>query len=354
MKGNIIGQDDVLKYVAVAIFKHVCNEKYGNIIMIGNSGTGKTSIMKAMEDMYMTNPFFDKHRVVIRMNANALANDEGAIITGHQLFRTLQDRAMQILGKGATAERIKDLMEHSTVCIDEIDKITSKIGGKANVIGINIQQSLLTLMEGETVSFDTQIYQDGEYKPEQMNIDTSYILFICGGAFEELYDQVYSRVFEEGKQDKLTQMVMNDDGSIAFRQIFTLKENLIQEDIFKYGMLPQFLSRFDNAIVLKDLNADDLEVIFSEPRESVFNLSKRFFKRFNIELGITKKAQRMIANEGAKLSRVGARALKDVYGRVIKQFEFDPFEHDCVRKLGENQYELTIDENIVRTSLGLK
>jgi ATP-dependent Clp protease ATP-binding subunit ClpX len=354
MKGNIIGQDEVLKFVAVAIFKHVCNEKFGNIIMIGNSGTGKTSIMKAMEDMYMTNPFFESHRVVIRMNANSLANEEGEIITGYSLFRTLQDRAMQILGKDATVEKIRELMEHSTVCIDEIDKITSRIGGKANVIGINIQQSLLTLMEGETVSFDTQIYQEGEYKPVQMNINTSYILFICGGAFEELYDQVYSRVFEEGKQDKLTQMVMNDDGTIAFKQIFTLKENLIQEDIFKYGMLPQFLSRFDNAIVLKDLSADDLETIFSEPRESVFNLSKRFFKRFNIELGITKKAQRLIAIEGAKLSRVGARALKDVYGRVIKQYEFDPFEHTQVRKLGENNYELTIDENIVRTSLGLK
>jgi ATP-dependent Clp protease ATP-binding subunit ClpX len=187
-----------------------------------------------------------------------------------------------------------------------------------------------------------------------MNLDTSHILFICGGAFEELYDQVYSRVFEEGRQEKLTKMEIDDNGSVSFRQIFTLKENLMQEDMFKYGLLPQFLSRFDNSIVLKDLTADDLEIIFSEPRESVFNLSKKFFTRFNIELGITKKAQRLIALEAAKHSRTGARALKDVYGRVIKQFEFDPFEHDRVCKLGENQYELTIDENIVRTSLGLK
>ncbi len=354
MKTDIIGQDEVVKYVAVAVFKHVCGEKYGNIVMIGNSGTGKTSIMKAMENMYMTNPFFDKHRVVIRMNANSLANEEGEVITGYQLFRTLQDRAVQILGKDATPENIKEAMEHATVCIDEIDKITSKIGGKPNVIGINIQQSLLTLMEGETVVFDTQMLEGGEYKPYQMNIDTSHILFICGGAFEELYDQVYSRVFEEGHQDKLTKMEIDENGAVSFKQIFTLKENLMQEDMFRYGMLPQFLSRFDNAIVLKDLNADDLEVIFSETRESVFNLSKRFFTRFNIELGITKKAQRLIAVEASKHSRTGARALKETYGRVIKQFEFDPFEHEQVRKLGENQYELTIDDNIVRTALGLK
>jgi len=354
MKGNIIGQDEVLKFVAVAIFKHVCNEKFGNIIMIGNSGTGKTSIMKAMEEMYMNNPFFEKHRVVIRMNANTLATEEGEVITGYSLFRALQDRATQILGRNASLEQIKEYMEHSTACIDEIDKITSRIGGKPNVVGINIQQSLLTLMEGETVVFDTQIIENGEFKPVQMSIDTSHILFICGGAFEELYDQVYSRVFEEGRQDKLTQMVMNDDGSVSFKQIFTLKDNLMQEDIFKYGMLPQFLSRFDNAIVLKDLTPEDLMIIFSEPRESVFNLSKKFFKRFNIELSITPKAQRLVAIEAAKHSRTGARALKEVYGRIIKQFEFDPFEHGQVHQLGENSFELTIDENIVRQSLGLK
>jgi len=354
MKNNIIGQDEIVKYVAVAIFKHVCGEKYGNIIMIGNSGTGKTSIMKAMEDMYMDNPFFEKHRVVIRMNANTLANEEGEVISGYQLFRTLQDRAMQILGNNATPEKIEEYMEHSTVCIDEIDKITSKIGGKPNVVGINIQQALLTLMEGETVVFDTQIYSNGEFKSYQMNIDTSHILFICGGAFEELFDQVYSRVFEEGRQDKLTQMVVGDDGNVQFRQIFTLKDNLKQEDIFKYGMLPQFLSRFDNAIVLNDLTADDLQKIFTDPKESVFNLSQRFFKRFNIELSVTPRAKRLIALEASKNTRVGARALKDVYGRVIKPFEFDPFEFSFVKKLGGERYELTIDENIVKDALGIK
>ena len=354
MKKDIIGQDLVLKYVSVAIFKHVCGEKYGNIIMIGNSGTGKTSVMKAMEKLYMKNPFFAKHRVVVRMNANSMANEEGTVITGHQLFRTLQERALHILGKESTPEKVQEYIEHSTVCMDEIDKITAYVGGKPNVVGINIQQSLLTLMEGESVVFDTHFLQDGEFKPYQMNIDTSNILFICGGAFEELYNQVYARVFEEGKQDKLTKMVMGEDGKVEFKQIFTLKENLMQEDIFKYGMMPQFLSRFDNSIVLEDLTADDLEIIFTEPEESVFNISRRFFKRFNIELNITKKARRLVASEAAKNTRVGARALKDTYGRIIKQFEFDPFEHECVRKLGENQYELTIDEGIVKDALGIK
>ncbi|HOO55315.1 MAG TPA: AAA family ATPase [bacterium] len=354
IKKDIIGQDDVLKYVAVAIFKHACGDKFGNIIMIGNSGTGKTSIMKSMERMYMTNPFFEKHRVVVRMNANSLANEEGEVITGAQLFKTLQDRATQLLGKNATLEKMQEYIEHATVCIDEIDKITSYVGGKPNVVGINIQQSVLTLMEGETVVFETKLLKDGQFKDYQMNIDTGNMLFICGGAFEELYNQVYARVFEEGKQDKLTKMVMSDDGKVSFEQIFTLKSNITQEDIFEYGMLPQFISRFDNAIVLGDLSPDDLEIIFTEPDQSVFNLSKKYFRQFKIELSITKKAKRLIAIEASKLSRTGARALKDVYGRIIKPFEFDPFEHEQVRELGQDQYELTIDEKIVKNALGLK
>ena len=71
-------------------------------------------------------------------------------------------------------------------------------------------------------------------------------------------------------------------------------------------------------------------------------------------MSITNKAKRLIALEAAKHSRVGARALKDVYGRVIKQYEFDPFEHEQVKKLGDKQYELTVDENIVKDALGIR
>lgn len=354
MRKDIIGQDEVLKYVSVAIFKHVCNEPFGNIIMIGNSGTGKTSIMRAMERMYAEYDFFEKNRVVVRMNANTLANEEGEVITGKVLFEALRDRAIQILGKEASPEKIKEYMEHGTVCIDEVDKISARIGGKSNVIGINIQQSLLTLMEDEVILFDTQIYDGEKFKPVQMEISTKDILFICGGAFEELYDQVYSRVFEEGHQDKLTKMVRDESGNVYFKQIFTLKANLIQEDMFRYGMMPQFLSRFDTTIVLNDLSPQDLKTIFMDTRDSVFRISRQFFKRFNIELSITEKAQWLVAHRASLQARVGARALKDVYGRIIKKFEFDPFETGKVSKLGENQFELTITERIVKDELGLK
>ena len=353
IRKDIIGQDDMLKYVSVAIFKHVTGEKFGNLLLIGNSGTGKTATMQAMERMYNTHPFFEKHRVVIRMNANSFANDEGMVMPHTHLFYQLENRALAILGRDATPDKVRELVEHATVCIDEIDKITARIGGKPNVIGINIQQALLTLMEGEEVVYDTKLLIGNEYKTHTFRLDTGNMLFICGGAFEELFDQVYSRVFEEGKQDRLTKMTMDADGSVAFKQIFTLKDNLEQLDIFNYGMLPQFIARFDNAVVLNDLTPTDLLTIFMDTPTCVFKHSKKFFEKFNVELSITDKAKRLIAYKSAESSRVGARALKDIYGRIIKRFEFDPYNCPEVQKFGD-RYELTIDETIVKRALGIK
>ena len=207
MRKHVAGQDEALRYVSVAIFKHLCGEPVGNLLMIGNSGTGKTTIMRAVEQMYLANPSFQKHRVVARMNANTLASEEGEVITGKQLFKTVQDRAVQILGKEATEANIKTLIEHATICIDEVDKVSAVVGSRSNPTGIHIQQSLLTLMEDEQVTFETQLLDGNDYRPVQMEIDTRKLLFICAGAYEELYDQVYSRVFEEKGQEELTEMV---------------------------------------------------------------------------------------------------------------------------------------------------
>ncbi len=351
IKKNIVGQDEILQYVAVAVFKHIKGERFGNILLIGNSGTGKTTIMKAIEQLYNNHPAFEKFRVVIRTNANTLAEGEEGRVSPESLFKIIEEKARLVLGKNITKERLKEAMEHATICIDEVDKITSVIGNKPNVMGINIQQSLLTLMEGEEIVHETKIVEDNELKTIQFFLNTRYMLFICGGAFENLYDQVYDRVVIKEKRD-LSKMVLKEDGSVEFRDIFTLKDFLRQEDLFEYGMLPQFISRFDNAIVLRDLSPEDLMVIFSDIPDSVFSYSKKFFENFNITLKITEKAKRIIAYEAAKFSRVGARALKEIYGRIIKEFEFDPFKRDEVKKVNDH-YELVIDEEIVREKLAL-
>ena len=349
---QVIGQEEALRYVSVAIFKHLQGEKYGNLLLIGNSGTGKTTIMRAIENLYASREDFREHRVVLIMNANTLATEEGAVDTG-RLFTRLEERARQLLGPGATAEEIGRTMERATVCLDEIDKISGLLGGKPYVTGINIQQAVLTLIEGERHFHPMTVLKDGKADTNGVWIDTGKMLFLCAGAFETLYDQVFQRVTSPKSGVKLPTTTTYINGKIQIREYFTLRHHFRQEDLFEYGMQPQFLSRFDNAVILEDLTAGTLVRIFREPKEGVLQSSQNFFKKYGIELEITEPAIQKIAEEAAKTSRIGARALKSVYGRIIKPFEFDPFSREEIRKGNGDggPHRLVIDETIVAEAL---
>ncbi len=349
LQRDLIGQEETLRYVAVAIFKHLQGEKFGNLLLIGNSGTGKTTIMRAVERLYSETDAFSEFRVVIIMNAHTLATEEGIVDT-HRLFAQLEERARQILGPNASAEEIGRAMERATVCIDEVDKISGMVGGKPYVTGISIQQTLLTLIEGERVSYPITVAAGKSAERTVATLDTGKMLFLCAGAFEGLYDLVYRRVTSPATRVKLPTTTMYENGKVEIREVFTLRHHFRPEDLFEYGMQPQFLSRFDNAIILEDLNAALLQRIFVEPTDSVFNLSQKFFEKYGIRLEITPGARKRVAEEAAKSSRIGARALKAAWSRVIKPFEFDPFVRPEVKKEGEG-YRLVVDEKVVGEAL---
>ena len=100
-RSSVIGQEETLRYVSVAIFKHLQGEKFGNLLLIGNSGTGKTTIMRGIEALYNAHQEFAEYRVVLIMNANTFATEEGAVDTS-RLFSRLEERTRQVLGEGAT------------------------------------------------------------------------------------------------------------------------------------------------------------------------------------------------------------------------------------------------------------
>jgi ATP-dependent Clp protease ATP-binding subunit ClpX len=349
LQRDLIGQEETLRYVSVAIFKHLQGEKFGNLLLIGNSGTGKTTIMRAVERLYSETDAFSEFRVVIIMNAHTLATEEGIVDT-HRLFAQLEERARQILGPEASAEEVGRAMERATVCIDEVDKISGMVGGKPYVTGISIQQTLLTLIEGERVSYPITVASGKSAERATVDLDTGKMLFLCAGAFEGLYDLVYRRVTSPATRVKLPTTTMYENGKVEIREIFTLRHHFRPEDLFEYGMQPQFLSRFDNAIILEDLNAVLLQRIFVEPQDSVFKLSQKFFEKYGIRLEITDAARKRVADEAAKSSRIGARALKAAWSRVIKPFEFDPFVRPEVKKEGDG-YRLVVDEKVVGEAL---
>jgi ATP-dependent Clp protease ATP-binding subunit ClpX len=350
IRQDVLGQEEALRYVSVAIFKHLQGEKYGNLLLIGNSGTGKTTIMRSMERLYRDTEAFREYRTVVILNANTLASDDG-VVDISRLFTRLEERARQVLGDRASAEAIARHMECATVCLDEIDKVSGMVGGKPYVTGLNIQQALLTLIEGEKVLHPLTVWK--ARAPERVNvtIDTGRMLFLCAGAFETLYDQVFRRVTSPTSRVKLPTETTYENGEVSIREIFTLRDHFKQEDLFDYGMQPQFLSRFDNAIILEDLNADLLARIFVEARDSVFAASRGFFEKYGILLEVSEGAIRRIASEAARSPRIGARALKAVYGKVIKPFEFDPFSRPEVTA-AEGGHRLVVDEAVVDGALG--
>ncbi len=345
LQRDLIGQEEALRYVSVAIFKHLSGEKFCNLLLIGNSGTGKTTIMRAVERLYSETPRLEDYRVLVILNAHTLATDEGAV-DAHRLFSRLEERARQILGPEATAEQIGRLMERATVCFDEVDKISAVVGGKPYVTGIAIQQTLLTLIEGEKVLVPLTITTNKMPEKTHVTVDTGKMLFFCAGAFEGLYDLVYRRITAPATRVKLPTETVLENGKVQIREVFALRHHFKPEDLFEYGMQPQFLSRFDNAIILDDLSASTLQTIFLDLGDGVFATSRDFFARNGIALEITAGAARQVALEAAKSSRIGARALKAVWGRVIKPFEFDPIGRPEVVPEGTG-HRLVVDEKLV-------
>ena len=345
LRKTVMGQDDALREVAVAVVKHLLGHSAGNILLIGNSGSGKTTLMRAVEQFLSSRTELSHASNVIRINANVLADETGGY--GGAVLSRLYQNAFKKLGPSSTIDDRVKWVERGIVFIDEVDKVRSHVGEKPNVRGIVAQEALLTLMENENVEFPIE-------KPIKatLSVNSSSILFVAGGAFEELYDRVYRRALIGADSAPLKPVVVvSSSGDLREEIPFHLRDWFRYEDIFDYGMTPQFVSRFESTVVLNDLGETDLARIFIEPQGSIFRTSRDYFAQFDIDLQITRGAVVMIAWEASRQKRLGARALKDIYRRIVRQLEFNPLA--AVRKpvsSGEPQV-VTIDEEMVKKVL---
>jgi hypothetical protein len=195
-------------------------------------------------------------------------------------------------------------------------------------------------MENENLEFEPPEEDAGS-----LAVNTSRMLFVAGGAFEELYDAVLRRVLAGTDAAPLRPIVVvSSSGEVREELPFHLREHLRYEDLFQYGITPQFLSRFESIVVLNDLVEDQLARIFVEPENSIFRDARDYFRRFGIDLQITRGAIRAIAWEASRHKRLGARALREIFRKVIRDLEFAPAapEGDDGRRI------LMIDEEKVR------
>ncbi|HEX5759327.1 MAG TPA: AAA family ATPase, partial [Thermoanaerobaculia bacterium] len=187
---RVIGQETAVRELAVALAKKLAGLRAGNILLIGSSGTGKTTLMRAVEAYLAADPALAGRSTVVRLHANVLGEEAGRGRPGQAVLAALLERAREQLGPEAAPEALLARAAAGIVFVDEVDKIRAQVGGAPNVTGIRAQEALLTLIENEAVQLDLPAWAGGG----PATVDSSGLVFVCAGAFEGLYDAVYDRV----------------------------------------------------------------------------------------------------------------------------------------------------------------
>jgi ATP-dependent Clp protease ATP-binding subunit ClpX len=345
LEKRVVGQKEAVREMSVALAKKLARLKVGNILLIGSSGSGKTTLMRAVEDLLAANPALALRSTVVRVHANVLGEEAEEGHPGEKLLRRLLERAQEQLGPDAPVERLIEQATHGLVFIDEVDKIRSHVGGQPNVAGIRAQEALLTLIENESVPFSLPAWAGGS----TVNVDSSGLLFVCAGAFEGLYDAVYHRVTFGKDQGALKPVTVVDETGRAHEELqFSLRDWLKTEDLFEYGVSPQFLSRFDAVVLLEPLGEEALLKILADGAESGLRQSQAYFASFGCRLEVSSGAARRIVREAGRQPRLGARALKEVFRRIVAPLEFEPREAagpDGVVRIDEERVERALRQD---------
>lgn len=317
---RVAGQSEAVREMSVALAKKLAGLRTGNILLIGASGSGKTTLMQSVEALLGANPSLAARSTVVRVHANVLGEEAEQGQPGERLLLRLLNRARQQLGAAAPVEALLDQARQGLVFVDEVDKIRAHVGGRAHVSGIRAQEALLTLMENESVPFTLPAWAGGA----TVNVDSSGLLFVCAGAFEGLYDAVHHRVTAGRDKGALKPVTVVEAGRVREEYQFALREWLRNEDLFDYGITPQFLSRFEAVVLLDNLREDDLLRILLHSPDSSLRQSHSYFASQGLKLELGDGVARRIAREAALQPRLGARALREVFRRVVRGFEFDP------------------------------
>ncbi len=339
----VIGQEEAKKTLAVAVYNHYkrinsedeINDveiQKSNVLLLGPTGFGKTLLAQTLARILKV-PF-------------AIA-DATTLTEAGYVGEDVENILLKLI---QAADYDIELAEKGIIYIDEIDKITRKSENPSitrDVSGEGVQQALLKIIEGTTASVPPQ---GGRKHPHQefLQINTSNILFICGGAFEGLDKIIDERIGKKviGFGAKIESKKDVDKSAIY--------NELLPQDLLKFGLIPEFVGRLPIIATLKELDREALIKIVTEPKNALIKQYKKLLELDNVELEFEKEALDIIVDKAIQRN-TGARGLRSIIEEIMRDIMFDIPSNPKIEKciitketvLERKEPKLIINENKV-------